>query len=170
MQDNFLKSKLQLFIRNWKKIITFAVPKVWGISSVGRALGSQSRGREFDPPMLHSKAADFQRLILYHLFRDKYGIIVWKQQVISAISAANIQRLRYVLGRHCHPYEYNLGQNIQLFPRFGPITGITNPRIRCRLYDFCAWIPSRQMMSRKPHRLNVSVYGQMSYAGHRYAL
>ena len=27
----------------------------WGISSVGRALGSQSRGQGFDPPILHKK-------------------------------------------------------------------------------------------------------------------
>ena len=58
--------------------------------------------------MLHSQAADNQRLILFHPFKDKYGIIVWKQQVISAISAANILRLRYVLGRHCHPYTVDL--------------------------------------------------------------
>ena len=28
-------------------------PKKWGISSAGRALGSQSRGQGFEPPMLH---------------------------------------------------------------------------------------------------------------------
>ncbi len=38
---------------------------LWGISSAGRALGSQSRGQGFDPPILHQKKKDTQSGVFF---------------------------------------------------------------------------------------------------------
>ena len=38
-----------------------------GISSVGRALGSQSRGQGFDPPILHKKVRQACRTFLWSI-------------------------------------------------------------------------------------------------------
>ena len=42
-----------------------------GISSVGRARGSQSRGQGFDPPMLHQKRKSSTKVLLFLFSKDR---------------------------------------------------------------------------------------------------
>ena len=48
-----------LNLRLTKPFFNDKITVIWGISSAGRAPGSQSGGQGFDPPMLHHVGMDF---------------------------------------------------------------------------------------------------------------
>ena len=49
-------------------------PKIWGISSAGRALAWHARGHRFDPGILHQKARYFVgSMVLFFLLKPIFG-------------------------------------------------------------------------------------------------
>ena len=70
---------------------------LWGCSSVGRALRSQCRGREFDPPHLHH---------LIHWLKKKFHLIVLYQvDFLLLWNWGRITNLLTKLSRTLHCYE-----------------------------------------------------------------
>ena len=62
-----------LNLRLTKPFFNGKITVIWGISSAGRAPGSQSGGQGFDPPMLHHVAASLlARRDLFHKSRLRF--------------------------------------------------------------------------------------------------
>ena len=70
------------------------IVSIWGISSAGRARGSQSRGQGFDPPILHSFCQTSSVILAGGVFFSLFlfcsnNIIVYYNTIVHCIFFAN---------------------------------------------------------------------------------